>query len=187
PAAGVSVAVAPNAFTWSQALARGEALMAEAAATHGFKVLEGAYLGFDARRGTWSYSAVTDQDPDERHGSSKVRFDAQTGALLEARHVGVDTAGDRVTSWIAALHMGHVFGTWYRIVVMLVGGVVVTLSVTGVEVWWNKRTVRRRQATAGGRRRSDPVAARPGAEPTHDVGPPALGSPASPRSTSAAR
>jgi uncharacterized iron-regulated membrane protein len=188
PGAVASATVAPNAFTWSQALARGETLMAEAASTHGFKVLEGAYLGFDARRGAWSYSAVTDQDPNERHGSSRVRFDAQTGALVEAHHIGVDTAGDRITSWIAALHMGHVFGTWYRIVVMLVGVVVVTLSVTGVVVWWNKRTVRRRQTVAGGaRRRSDTAPARPGAEPTHDAGSPGLGSAVSARSTSTAR
>lgn len=56
--------------------------------------------------------------------------------------------GNTVMAWLAALHMGHVFGMPYRIFVCALGLVIVMLSVTGIIIWIRERRVRRLRYTA---------------------------------------
>jgi uncharacterized iron-regulated membrane protein len=54
---------------------------------------------------------------------------------------GID-AGNTITSWIVALHVGAVFGLPYRAFVSMMGIAVALLSVTGVWIWLRKRNKR---------------------------------------------
>jgi uncharacterized iron-regulated membrane protein len=62
----------------------------------------------------------------------QVAFDAPTGVL----------SGSTVAAWLAALHMGSVGGLAYRLLVVVIGLAVAVLSVTGVVIWWRKRSRR---------------------------------------------
>jgi uncharacterized iron-regulated membrane protein len=76
-----------------------------------------------------------------------VLFDAYDGELVTLSMPTGRRSGDTVTSWLAALHMARVFGLPYRIFVCVLGVAVATLSVTGVYIWWKKRTARLHRAS----------------------------------------
>jgi uncharacterized iron-regulated membrane protein len=46
-----------------------------------------------------------------------------------------------VTTWLTSLHIAAVGGVGYRVVATVLGLAVIVLSVTGVMVWWRKRSV----------------------------------------------
>ncbi|MGR4871179.1 PepSY domain-containing protein [Variovorax sp. LARHSF232] len=47
-----------------------------------------------------------------------------------------------LSEWLRALHTGRVFGTFYSVLVALLGVVVTVLSITGAWIWWKKRRAR---------------------------------------------
>jgi uncharacterized iron-regulated membrane protein len=132
---------------WRAAQALGERLMAEQAAAKGFKVTEARTLSYFVDRGVYSYGVRSSLDVDEIHGGNcSVWFDGDTGALLRVLLPSGEYAGNTVTSWLYALHMGGVFGLPYRVFICALGFVIAMLSVTGVYIWWKKREARRRRA-----------------------------------------
>jgi len=70
-------------------------------------------------------------------GSYGVFVDDRSGAVTFVRTPG-GTGADVFVNWLSALHMGNVFGTPYKVVLLLLGVVVAGLSVTGVVIWWRK-------------------------------------------------
>ena len=50
--------------------------------------------------------------------------------------------GNTITTWLYELHKANMFGVPYKILVSIFGLVVGMLSVTGVYIWWKKRSAR---------------------------------------------
>ncbi|PPE67535.1 PepSY-associated TM helix domain-containing protein [Caldimonas caldifontis] len=131
-------------MSWEQARERGRELMAARAARHGFVIEQEDAIMFAREHGAWYYSVMSDQDFADDHGHTVVYFSAQDdhGAELAFEHPKI-APGNTFTSWLAALHMGKVFGLPYRLLVLVMGLVIAVLSITGVVIWWRKRRGRR--------------------------------------------
>ena len=137
---------APPLLDWRAAQLRGAELMSEEASKQGFLVE--TVIGFThlTPNGLYVYTAQTNRRfPLNRDVS--VYFDGDTGALYGAAGLNDlpdDRIGNKVTTWLRALHMisDPVDYMPYRIYVFLTGLVIALLSVTGVYIWWKKRTIR---------------------------------------------
>lgn len=131
-------------LSWREAQVRGETLMAEQAALHGFIVQQPVALGFDTERGTYTWQVRTNKEIDgrSRRYTTQVLFDADTGALRLVLLPSGQYAGNTISNWLYALHMANVFGLPYRILVCVMGLIVTMLSITGVYIWWKKRRSR---------------------------------------------
>lgn len=129
---------------WEQARERGRELMAAQAQRHGFEVVEEDALMFARDHAAWAYSVTSTKDFSSDHGHTIVYFSAQDrhGAEIAFEHPTI-APGNTFTSWLAALHMGKVFGLPYRLLVVLLGVVTALLSITGVVIWLRKRQGRR--------------------------------------------
>jgi uncharacterized iron-regulated membrane protein len=130
---------------WRAAQTRGVALMAERAAAQGFETREPLSLGYFAPFGAFSYEVRSSRDVSGRppQGGAVVMFDGATGALIALTTPTGQRVGNTVEAWLYALHMARVFGTPYQIFVCALGLAIAILSVTGVYIWWKKRTARR--------------------------------------------
>ncbi|QSQ19458.1 PepSY domain-containing protein [Pyxidicoccus parkwayensis] len=89
--------------------------------------------------------------PEDDHGSGGVGhrqlyLDTQDASLLGDRQPWKGTAADVFVQAQFPLHSGRILGLPGRILISLMGLVVAMLSVTGVIIWWKKRTGRVRSA-----------------------------------------
>lgn len=73
-------------------------------------------------------------------------FDGETAAFKSAFLPGVGTAGDVFLQVQFPIHSGRILGLPGRILICVTGLMVAMLSVTGVVVWWKKRTARTAKA-----------------------------------------
>ena len=128
-----------------EATKRGRELMAEQGATRGFDVLRERRITFYAAHGAYCYQVRSSRDISDRYASTTVCFDSDDGQLLGFEAPTGERAGNTVTTWLYHLHWGSIaMGGWpYRVFISLMGLAVATLSVTGVWVWWRKRSKRR--------------------------------------------
>lgn len=128
---------------WAQALNIGHGLMEGEARRTGFEILEPTALWYNAKNGVYAYVVRSDRDIAADRGRTWVEFDANTG---EQRSLFLPTgqaSGNTVRSWLFALHMATVGGLPYKIFMCIMGGLVAMVSITGVVIWWKKRTARR--------------------------------------------
>jgi len=133
---------------WSEALETGRRLMALQAREMNFSIDRAVALNHLAADGLYEYRVHSSRDVGEKAGATSVFFDSRTG---EPRGVKTPTgahAGDTLTTWLVELHTANVFGMPYRIFVSALGVLVAALSVTGVYIWWKKRTARMAHAPA---------------------------------------
>ena len=107
-------------LSFEEAHRRARTLMAEEAVRQGFEVHEERGIGYAPSSGTYSYLVGSSRDISNRY------------------------PGNTITTWLYHLHFGSVsFGGWpYRVFICLMGVVVAALSVTGVWIWWRKRSKR---------------------------------------------
>lgn len=132
-------------LTWKDAESRGAQLLAELAPLNGFVAGQPLSLMYIPASNLYLFEARGSRDLFERSpqgGGTTVTFDADTGALVELFQPTGQHTGNTIESWLYALHMARVFGIPYRIFVCGLGLVLVTLSVTGVYIWWKKRSAR---------------------------------------------
>lgn len=130
---------------WDRARETGRKLMAEQANTRGFTVLDEILLAHDPRsgpHGTYRYQVRSSRDLDDRWGSTQVIFDADTGELLRVWLPTGAANGDTIRTWLINLHRASLWGTPFRLFMSGVGLIVVMLSITGVIIWWRKRSAR---------------------------------------------
>ncbi|MGO9430296.1 PepSY-associated TM helix domain-containing protein [Rhodoblastus sp.] len=128
---------------WHAALARGETLLAEQGALHGFKPGEAQQLNYDSGSRRYWYRAQSDRFfPEDT--SASIYFDADSGAYQSSWGTYSDGKFMTVENWLLALHMVNdpVDYLPYRIFVVFVGLIITALSVTGVYIWWKKRKAR---------------------------------------------
>lgn len=80
---------------------------------------------------------------DERDVDNQGRLwtyvDMKTGAVRAQRHDAGESAADTFFVWQYALHSGHAFGIWGRILVTIAGLVTAYLCVSGYRLWWRRR------------------------------------------------
>jgi uncharacterized iron-regulated membrane protein len=127
---------------WGEAQAKGESLMAELAHDQGFTVGRPLALYILRNRGLYEYRVRSSRDIGDRFGWTSIFFDAYTGELRLVSLPTGQRAGNTLTTWLAELHRANLFGVPYRIFVCLLGLAIVMLSVTGVYIWWKKRSAR---------------------------------------------
>lgn len=130
-------------LTWEAARAHGRRLMAAKAAEEGFIVDWEWALFYDPQNGHYRYSVHSSRDVAERWGNTQVTFSGRDGAVFTWWLPTGAAAGDTIRSWITSLHMAVLWGVPFKIFMTLMGGVVATLSATGVIIWAKKRAGRR--------------------------------------------
>ena len=116
---------------------------------------EAARRGWAAPPGALFYSAeysvygVGFFEPGNDHGDGGLGnpwlyFDAGDGALAGEIVPGSGSAGDIFLQAQFPLHSGRILGTTGRVLMSLLGVAVSALSVTGIVLWWRKRSARSR-------------------------------------------
>ena len=123
-------------FQKARELARKE--MAREAQQRGFSIEREVQLNYSEERGTFSYVVASSFDISPRFPGTEVYLDGNGQFLHFSAPSGIHV-GNTISNWLVYLHLGAVFGLWYRLVVALVGLVVVGLSITGVWIWWRRR------------------------------------------------
>jgi uncharacterized iron-regulated membrane protein len=131
---------------WRAAQEVGRRLMAEQAAKHDYTASQPLSLMYGYAANVYFYEARGSADVVERSsfgGGTSVTFDGDTGELIELSRPTGERTGNTIESWLYALHMARVFGLPYRIFVCALGVFIAMLSLTGVYIWWKKRSARR--------------------------------------------
>ncbi|HEY8066373.1 MAG TPA: PepSY-associated TM helix domain-containing protein [Methylosinus sp.] len=146
---------APMSFERAQAI--GESHMAEQARDAGFTVERPFRLTYQAAQNSYTYAVRSSRDVGAKFGRTSVVFDAATGAFRSLRVPTGQHSGNTFTTWIVEMHLANLFGLWFRIFVCVLGLGIVMLSVTGVYIWWKKRSAR--VASAAARAPAKPAAA----------------------------
>ncbi|WP_020483784.1 PepSY-associated TM helix domain-containing protein [Methylomonas sp. MK1] len=131
---------------WTDAYRIAVDLMDQAARQQGFTIESQQGFRYNPAKGFYVYNVRSSADVEEKHGSTRMVIDASSGAQKLLILPTGQYAGNTVTSWLAALHMGDVFGMPYRIFVCVLGLAIVMLSVTGVVIWLKKRRARLHKA-----------------------------------------
>ena len=75
-------------------------------------------------------------------GPPSLYFDALDGHLIGQHVPGEGKAGDVFPQLQFPLHSGRIAGWSGRMVICLTGAIVAMLSLTGVSIWWKKRSAR---------------------------------------------
>ena len=130
---------------WRDAQVIASQLMEAQAKEHHFRIDRPITFSFNAESASYTYevqSSLDINDRPRRYGA-QVNFDARTGQLNHVLLPRNQYAGNTVSNWLYALHMGNVFGLPYRIFVCILGLIITMLSITGVYIWWKKRQARR--------------------------------------------
>lgn len=127
---------------WFEAREIGRQLMVEQAGVQGFIVNQEQRLIYSAETGSYRYRVHSSRDVGDHNGSTRLVFNANTGELITLWLPTGAASGDTVTSWLLNLHMASFWGWPFKLFVCLVGVAVAMLSVTGVLIWWRKRSAR---------------------------------------------
>ncbi len=135
---------------WRAARAVGRRLLDQQAQKEGFVIEREALLSLDRSRGV--YALVAHSSPEiAANTRAMVVFDADSGVLRAATWPGdfAEKAGNSIGRWLARLHTASIFGLPMKILVCMMGFAICALSVTGVYIWWKKKTARRFRKTQG--------------------------------------
>jgi len=104
--------------------------------------IEPTGMSYIKRYRAYQYRFRSDRDVHEHWGRTRLYIDAYSGAILGMNIPTGETSGDTVSTWIKTLHMAGVWGLPYKILLSITGGMVALLSITGVIMWWRKRSRR---------------------------------------------
>jgi uncharacterized iron-regulated membrane protein len=125
---------------WREAYNQAVNLSKEAEVAHHFTVEYPVYLSINRELGVYDFKFRSSLDIQNKFGNTRLFFDANSGKqkllLLPANQY----SGNTITNWLIALHMANVFGMPYRIFVCLLGLSIVMLAMTGVIIWFKKRS-----------------------------------------------
>lgn len=129
-------------LNFKQAFAIGKTLMAEQAQLKGFSIIAPQAMSYKPALGVYQYRVKSNRDVNEKYGSTRVTFNANTGQFIALSLPSGEDAGDTFTSWIVTLHMAKIGGLPMKIFVCVMGLAVTGLSITGVYIWLKKRKSR---------------------------------------------
>jgi uncharacterized iron-regulated membrane protein len=134
-------------LSWTAARDLGDRLSREAAARHGATVSKPVALFLDREHGL--YQHIAEWTRGGERDSGRVLFDAGDGTAkleLPPAFAASEPFGARLNAFLFQLHMGMVGGLPVKILVSIMGVVVAVGTVSGVVIWWKKRSGRRRAA-----------------------------------------
>lgn len=80
----------------------------------------------------------------EDAGATRLWLDAHTGQRLGARDPMQATSGDAFINWLFPLHTGEAFGIPGRVFITLYGFAPLMFALTGILIWWKRRSGHRR-------------------------------------------
>ncbi|WP_221797745.1 PepSY-associated TM helix domain-containing protein [Oceanobacter mangrovi] len=100
-------------------------------------------LDYNRNRGTYRYRVNSDRDLADDQSKTQIFFDSRSGERLLVTFPSGQYAGNTITRWIYALHMGQVFGIAWQLVLLLSGLLTSWLVYTGVYLWWQRRQNRK--------------------------------------------
>lgn len=126
----------------------GRRLLATEAQRRHFTVISERSLSYLEEHGAYVYSAASSLEISSKYPRTSVYFDAHDGHLIGFEADSGMGFASTLTSWLYALHFAAVFGLGYRVFVTLMGVLVALLSVTGVWIWWRKRSKRQARESA---------------------------------------
>lgn len=106
--------------------------------------LEPAGMSYYPQVGSYHYRFRSNRDVHSDWGHTRMYIDGTSGEILALYLPTGETAGDTLTNWLRTLHMAGVWGLPFRIFVSISGVLVAMLSITGLVIWWRKRSARRR-------------------------------------------
>jgi uncharacterized iron-regulated membrane protein len=128
---------------WREAQAQGGKLMAAIAKARGMHIIRPFGIGYIEQFGVYTYDVRADSDVGARTWESGLWLDGDTGALQKIFTPYDGRPGDRVTTWLYALHWADFHDrVVYRVFVALLGVAIAGLSGTGVYIWLVKRRAR---------------------------------------------
>jgi uncharacterized iron-regulated membrane protein len=133
-----------------EAHARGRAEMARLSSEKHFSIRRELELYYAEDHGAFGYAVESSLDISGRKPRTEVYLDGQTGKFLGFFAPTAKTPGNTISSWLVALHTASAFEAWYRALVALIGVGVAGLSLTGVWIWWRKRTKAARARVGSG-------------------------------------
>lgn len=137
---------------WFEAADLGQRYFAQQAAAQGFTLGKPAALEYRRDLGVYFFLMHTSRDLLDGQGNptetdspataATMAIDARTGRMLGLQLPTGQRAGNTVTNWLLALHVTAIGGRPWQIAVSAFGLGVVTISVSGVLLWWRRRKLR---------------------------------------------
>lgn len=124
---------------WRAAHQTGKQHVQKAANQYGFIVDREVSLSLDREHGVYSYQVKSNRDAG-KYGATVAIMDANTGELISLTLPDTDALGDTIDRWITWLHTARVFGLPMQMLISFTGLIVVILSISGVIIWWKKRS-----------------------------------------------
>ncbi|WP_175796932.1 PepSY-associated TM helix domain-containing protein [Burkholderia ambifaria] len=100
----------------------------------------------DGPQGCYRFRLHRQAEPGSRFPATTVWVDAYTGAVVGARDVTAQSAGDTFVAWLHPLHSGQALGIPGRLVVLVSGLAFPLLFITGILRWRQKGAARQRKA-----------------------------------------
>jgi len=98
---------------------------------------------YDPARGIYAVNAFDPRDLTSDYGRQVFVVDAISGKIRSSVYTGSGTAADVMEAWLLPLHNGKAAGFGGRIVVALSGVALCSFVITGLMIWWRRRTSRR--------------------------------------------
>ena len=134
-------ASAPPRLGWRQAHEVGKHAMGSEALRYGFTIQDERLMFYNSALRTYAYRVRSTLDSG-KFGNTQLILDADTGNVLDFQRPTGGRFGTSLTTWIEDLHTAGVWGWPMRAFLTLMGLGVCMLSVTGILIWWRKRTAR---------------------------------------------
>ncbi len=137
------------AINWVAARVTGQQLMSQLAKRKNVVIGTEQALYYDADRAIYGYVVNSSRDLVQQGGNTRIVFDANSGELKGAWLPTGEASGDTIYTWLLNLHTASLWGIPYRIFISVLGLLVGVLSITGVIIWWRKRSARKRAVLKG--------------------------------------
>lgn len=129
-------------LSWETALVVGRKLMQQASTQKGFTIHHEGDISYIPDKGIYVYAVNSSLDISEKLTNTYVMFDANNGSLVSVYLPTGLAKGNTITEWLMALHMANVWGLPMQIFVSTIGFFIVILTISGVYIWWKKRSSR---------------------------------------------
>jgi uncharacterized iron-regulated membrane protein len=132
-------------LTWHEGLEKSRQYVEEIAKKNGITIIKPFGLSYLPDPGVYSYDVESSIDISKGMwtGGLGVWVDGKTGELQRVNYPTEDVPAFAIGTWLYVLHFANLFG-WqsYRILVCTMGIALALISVTGVYIWWKKRSAR---------------------------------------------
>jgi uncharacterized iron-regulated membrane protein len=140
---------------WAQAQSLGRRYMLGSARRFGYSIIRPYGMAYIPGWNVYTYAVVSRASVQAHGWETSLWVDGDTGQLVGLDVTATERVGNKLDTWLRALHFGDLGDSvLYRAFVCAVGIVTSMLSVTGVYIWWKKRAARKRarDRRAGSRR-----------------------------------